>query len=367
MDLVRPLGLAGIRCAVAARPGAMPSRSRFVRDRFEWVDPAADPVGFVDAVIEFARRQAEPPVLFCEGDWDLLALSRHRDRLDGAVRFLLPDADLVEDLMDKERFQALAARLDLPVPPAVRADPATVAAHELPLPPPLIVKPLTRNSATWDAVAGGAKALEVDSCAELQALWPRLAEAGIDVLLQAMVPGSECCLESYHVYVDADGEIAGEFTGRKIRTHPEHFGHSSAVEITRSADVRELGREVTRRLDMRGVAKLDFKRAADGELRLLEVNPRFNLWHHAGAVAGVNLPAIAYADLAGWPRPPAGEARAGVRWVHPVLDFNARRADGVGLGEWLVWLARTDARSGLSGDDPMPLIARVLASGRRWG
>src|SRR5215470_19812901 len=38
-----------------------------------------------------------------------------------------------------------------------------------------------------------------------------------------------------------------------------------------------------------GVAKPDFKRAPDGRLLLLEINPRFNLWHHLGAVAGVNL------------------------------------------------------------------------------
>ena len=44
-------------------------------------------------------------------------------------------------------------------------------------------------------------------------------------------------------------------------------------------------------LGLRGVAKLDFKRTAAGELVLLEVNPRFNLWHLPGAVAGVNLPA----------------------------------------------------------------------------
>ena len=367
MDLVRPLGLAGIGCAVAARPGAMPTRSRFVGTTFEWVDPATDPLGFVDAVAAFAAEQDEPPILFCEGDWDLLAVSRHRDRLDDVVRFLLPEASLVEDLMDKARFQALATRLELPVPAGVQADPTNVAAHELPFPPPLIVKPLTRNSATWGALAGGAKAVEIDSCAELQALWPRLAKAGIDVVLQAMIPGSERCLESYHVYVDPEGEIAGEFTGRKIRTHPEHFGHSSAVEITAAADVRDLGREATRRLGLRGIAKLDFKRDAEGELWLLEVNPRFNLWHHAGAIAGVNLPALAYADLAGLPRPAASEARAGVRWVHPVLDYAASRAEGVPLGQWLVWLARSEARSGLAPDDPMPLLARALASGRRWG
>ena len=75
-----------------------------------------DPGGFTDALAAFASEQEEPPVLFYEGDWDVLAISRDRERLGRLSRFTLPDAELVEDLMDKARFQRLARRLDLPVP-----------------------------------------------------------------------------------------------------------------------------------------------------------------------------------------------------------------------------------------------------------
>jgi D-aspartate ligase len=92
--------------------------------------------------------------------------------------------------------------------------------------------------------------------------------------------------------VDVSGAIVGEFTGRKIRTFPRDYGHSTAVEIVSLPDVAEVGRDVVARLGVRGVAKLDFKRDDHGRLHLLEINPRFNLWHHPDAVAGVNLPAM---------------------------------------------------------------------------
>src|SRR5207244_1123214 len=95
-----------------------------------------------------------------------------------------------------------------------------------------------------------------------------------------------------------------------------------------------LGRALTRKLNLRGVAKFDFKRAHDRSLHLLEVNPRFNLWHHLGAVAGVNLPALVYADLTGAARPPVALARAGTRWC-AVWDFAAARASGIGPAAWL--------------------------------
>lgn len=106
-------------------------------------------------------------------------------------------------------------------------------------------------------------------------------------------------------------------------------------------------------------------------LLLLEVNPRFNLWHHLGAVAGVNLPALVYGDAVGRPRPPMRAARAGVRWLRPSTDRRAAKASGISLASWLSFAARCEAKSVLAWDDPMPVFGRVaqqvVARWRRVG
>jgi len=187
-----------------------------------------------------------------------------------------------------------------------------------------------------------------------------MAGTDLELLLQEYVPGPETQIESYHVYADESGAIVGEFTGRKLRTYPATYGFSTAVVITDSPQVRELGRELTQRLAFRGVAKFDFKRAPDGRLHLLEVNPRFNLWHHPGAVAGVNLPAMVYADLMGIPRPPASAALPGVRWCHMAHDPRAAREAGMSPLRWIVSALGSDAKSGFSWDDPLPLPRAAL-------
>src|SRR5918912_78335 len=110
MDLLRPLGTAGIPCAIVARPLAPPRFSRFARAAVDWYDA-----------------------------W--------------------------------EQPDALVARLDLPVPRArhLRAD--RDAAEVWGLRFPLILKPLTRRTDRWGPVAGGAKALRVDAAGQLRALW----------------------------------------------------------------------------------------------------------------------------------------------------------------------------------------------------
>ncbi len=320
-DLLRALGMAGVPCVVAAAPGDPARYSRFARAVLDWADAWERPAALLELLERFAAAQASMPALFYEEDRELLLISRQRERLSGYFRFVVPDATLVEDLVDKARFDQ------------------------------------------WTPIAGAAKALRLDTTLPLVSLWPRLATAGIPVLLQQLIPGPETCIESYHVYVDEQGETVGEFTGRKIRTWPPAYGDSTALVITDAPDVTALGRDLVGRLGLRGVAKFDFKRAPDGRLYLLEINPRFTLWHHLGARAGVNIPALVYADLVGLPRAGARQARAGVRWCKPWDDAASARAAGVPFLRWLPWAFGCEAKRVMAWDDPMPFVRAVLWRG----
>jgi D-aspartate ligase len=356
IDLVRALALAGVRSAVVAPPGAITRYSRFTTAVIDWIDPWMQPEALVERLVRFGSSQAQTPVLFYDGDWDLLVVSRFRKALGTAFRFVVPDGQLVEDLVDKARFQALAERLALPVPLGRRLSPVDGSTpSDIDLRFPLVVKPLTRQHETWKDLSP-AKAIHIRDSAGLRELWPRLVDASVDAFFQEVVPGPESAIESYHVYRDAEGDIVGEFTGRKIRTYPRAYGYSTALEISDSGEVASIGRETTERLALQGVAKLDFKRGPDGHLYLLEVNPRFNLWHHPGAKAGVNLPALVYADLTGRPRPAIGPVRSGVRWCSLANDARAARESGVPLARWIAWALTCEAMSPLAWNDPLPAV-----------
>lgn len=360
-DLIRTLGLAGIGTASVTRPHRPMAHSRFVAERIEWADNWGDPDRLAANLVGYAAGVREPPPLFFQHDGDLAFVSRQRDVLRPALRFAIGEATLVEQLLDKTLFAALATEAGLPAPPSVVLRPLPDSEPpELPLAYPAIVKPLTRRDTIWLPLAGDSKALRLDSESDLRELWPVLAEGGFDFVAQELIPGGEDRIESYHAYVDERGDVAGEFTGRKLRTHPREFGHTTALTITDQGDVRELGRHCMRALGLQGVAKVDFKRAPSGELLLLEVNARFNLWHLPAAVAGVNLPAIVYSDLVGLERPPARRVRPGVRWTVPWEDLRAARAEGMSLRRWAAWQLRCETRHVLSLDDPMPFVRGLV-------
>jgi D-aspartate ligase len=362
VDMVRALGVAGIPVAFFGFDDDAGRLSRHVRASLPWIDQWERQDELVEALLAFARTQPQPPVLFPQMDATLLVVSRHRERLAERLRFTLADAELIEQLVDKGRFQALAAEHALPVPRAQRLSPvAGGPPPALEVPFPLVIKPLTRSPG-WTRLAGASKALHVLGHEDFAAAWPELSELPTELLAQQLIAGPESRIESFHVYVDESGAVAGEFTGRKIRTFPLDYGHSTAVEVVALPDVAELGRDVVGRLGLKGVAKLDFKRDDGGRLHLLEINPRFNLWHYPGAIAGVNLPALAYADLIGRDRPPVAAQPRRIAWVDPLQDMRAAHADGVAPLAWLRFLAGCRAICGLAWADPAPFLR-----GKLWG
>jgi predicted ATP-grasp superfamily ATP-dependent carboligase len=369
LSLVRALGRSGIPVALAAtEPDSRIARSRYCAALVRtpsWVD---EPDAALGALIAWAIEERVAPVLFYQGDHDLLAVSRGRQRLAPHLRFVLPPAALVEEVVDKLRFSAFAERHRLPVPLTLNLHRGSVLAGEVRGWDrfPCVLKPATR-SRRFAQYAESQKALRVESAAEFAGLLALIDGHETDFVVQEAIAGSEERVVSYHAYVRPGGEVMGEFTGRKIRTAPPLYGISTYVEITDDAEVRRLGRWVLERIGFCGVVKIDFKRDARTErLYLLEINPRFNLWHHAGAAAGVSIPALVYRDCVepGSARR-AGPARSGVRWMNARDDWRA--FDGP-PARWLAEMLTVHVNESLLWRDPLPaaddvrgIVARKLA------
>jgi D-aspartate ligase len=380
LNLVRALGHARIPVGVVTSDLRSPvARSRYCARVIEVPSFVDHPAEAVRALVRFGASQDRTPVLFPEGDHDLLALSRHRDELAACFQFVLPPAELVEALVDKLRFAALAERLALPVPLTRilwrgRSLAAQAESWER---FPCVLKPAMRtrwfdSALRGPALHGNQKVIRVESPVELARLLPLVERHETDFVLQEAIPGGEERILSYHAYVRSDGERAAEFTGRKVRTAPRTYGMSSCLEITDDPVVKRAGREVLAKLRFAGVVKLDFKSdPRDGRLYLLEANPRFTLWHHPAAIAGVNVPELVYRDLVEPGRPADGppRVRAGVRWMSVRNDLRAfaqyRAAGELGLSRWLLDVWRADVTEDWAWSDPVPGVVDAAATARR--
>ena len=332
VNLVRTLGLAGIPVVVASSDASEPAfASRYCRATA--VLPPLEHPRAVNRLIAIGERLRECAgrrvPLMCGSDDGLKLIYAHRARLSRHFLLLLNDVEVADSLLDKARFQALAARCGLPVPREFHWD----ATGELALADAareILVKPKTKvdwhdSQLQGRLFTGGAKA-RIFANGEQAMADPAVALFRDELQFQEYIPGNDRELWSFHGFAEEKGAVLASFVGRKLRTDPPLTGESAFIELVEEAALEALGREVAAKLPLRGPFKMDFKRdPRDGRWLLLEVNARYNLWHYLGAWNGVNLMRVAYNYLVYQRRPEPMRARTTFRWISLEADFRAYR------------------------------------------
>lgn len=373
LNMLRCFAGTGIPTIVATTdPDDVTLRSRHARrtaliTRFGDPDPER-PLADLERI---AAGERERPVLYYGTDEQLLFVSRHSERLARTFRFRLPPVAAAV-LVDKIRFGAFARRCGLPVPAQLAARGSTPDDALACLRLPCVLKPARHIG--WFTHArlhahGPRKAIVVHTPEELRASWDEVAACEPDFIVQEYIPGGENEVYSFHAYIDGAGGILAWFVGRKVRTFPRDAGVSTLLQLVDEPRVVALGQGIIARAGLRGPVKLDLKRdPVTDRFHLLEINARFNLWHHLGAAAGVNLPRIAYDDLVGFPRPVGVTLpyATDIRWLSLGDDVRTflrsyHPAGELGFCAWLSSLVcGRKVYDVFAWDDPMPSVAALL-------
>jgi D-aspartate ligase len=341
LTLVRPLGWAGVPVvAVSTEADEVSFTSRYVAGRCivpGYLPPHEERTLSVLLALgaELQAMAGRRIPLIYGNDAQLEMLYRHREALANSYLFLVNDDDLGWAMHDKARFFSLCAEVGVAVPPTVvpakQSFAETAAAIEA-LEPPILIKPRTKSD--WKAIQRAlfpshAKARVFAHAGELLA-HPEFANLRKRMVVQEYIDAPVTALCSFHGFAAADGRLLAWFCGQKLRTYPEVAGESALLELVRDPALEQVGRDVVQRLGIRGPFKIDLIRhPRTGALYTLEVNARFNLWHHLGAAHGVNLPLVAYNYLLDGrePGPEVSDYRPRVRWLNAYRDVQALMAD----------------------------------------
>jgi predicted ATP-grasp superfamily ATP-dependent carboligase len=344
-------------------------RSRFCEHSRIIAHAATAPRATLRHLETIGRELGDRPVLYYGTDAQLLLISRNREQLAPLYRFLLPPPDLVEKLVNKTSFGQLARDLSLLAPRTVLSSEITHASQILEhIELPCVMKPNTHVG--WfdsemireeGSLAG--KVLRADTRAELAVVYDKMRRFSDDFVIQENIPGSEEQIYSFHAYLNAEGMPLAYFVGKKLRTYPRRAGRSTYLELVKDAEVERVGLDMLRTMKFVGIVKIDFKRnPRDGKLYVLELNPRFNLWHYLGAKSGINLPRMVYEDLHGRS---VAEYRTDIKWLSFLTDFKAFLRSYYPAGElsWRTWLRSYRARKiydVFAWNDPYPFVVSSL-------
>jgi carbamoyl-phosphate synthase large subunit len=116
-------------------------------------------------------------------------------------------------------------------------------------------------------------------------------------LLQEYLPGEEYSVD---VYVSRAGRVVAAVPRERMKVD------SGIAVVSRTINLPEVIESAVRTAEIigiRGTANVQFKRAADGVFKLLEVNPRYPGTLPLTGAAGVDMPKLMAAELMGRPVP----------------------------------------------------------------
>lgn len=362
LAVTRGLGEMGVRVVVLHWTDHDVARlSRHAAESIKVPHPEHDGTAFVETLLSLGDR-LHGAVLVPTADEAVRDLARNKRELERHFIVACPDADVVERFIDKRHTYELAAERGIPIPRTLIPEgPDDLIAFDEQVTYPCLVKPRESHRYVWHFKA---KLAVVTTLAEMRSAYEAATLAGVDVVIQELIPGPDTHGVNYNAY-RWDGDVLAECTARKVRLAPPRFGVPRVVVAADVPAVVAPGRAILDGLGLQGFACTEFKYdARDRTFKLLEVNGRHNLSALLSIRCGLNFPWISYRHLTTGERPAAVDARTGLYWIDETEDLprSATRAgrDGRPLREMLRPWARDHVFAVYDRSDPAPLVTGAL-------
>jgi D-aspartate ligase len=340
IKLMRALARRGVKTScidcLRQQPGFLTIYGR----AYECPNPDTEPSLWLDFMRDLARKLGAKPVLIPSADQFVTAIATHAHDLQNHFTFCHSAMAVQALLATKKKQYDIAGKLGLPVPRTqfvkslaeVRAFAATARF-------PCLLKPI--HGREWENLPEShplwfQKLVIVQSPAEFEAQYQVASKVNPELVLQEIIEGPDTAKFVYMSCYGLDGRRLGSCVVRELRTTPIDFGSASVVEPATEPGIDALCDGFLRTSGYAGLCEIELKRdPRDGQVKMIEANPRYSVTADAAPYAGVDLGWLHYLDLIGQPvtevRPDGRDFR------HIVLerDFNTlasyRRA---GLLPW---------------------------------
>jgi D-aspartate ligase len=289
-------------------------------------DPDIDAPGWVKFMISLAGKMEGRPVLIPSADQFVSAIAAHADILTEHY-VLSPGIRLQGLLATKQTQYALAAEHGMPLPQMklVHAeDDVRDFARDAQF--PCLLKPL--HFREWQVFPDGhplshEKVAIAKTPEALLAAWRLAATVNPSGIVQEIIEGPDTAKRVYVSCYDRGGHRIASAMFRELRCEPVRFGTATVSEPVVDAETDEVCDRWLRKLGYAGVCEIEMKRdSRDGQVKMIEANPRLTGGGDAAPYAGVDVCWLHYLDLIGKPVIPV--AADGRDFRHVVLRPDLR-------------------------------------------
>lgn len=262
-----------------------------------------DPEGFVNFLMEYGKKQEQPPVLIPTADPYVEIVDQYWDRLKTV--FLLPDLPqgYLSTIVDKDRLYAMMKKRGILVPETLEVTEENLyqkVREELGY--PCVVKPVDSHSFVKTFRK---KLFKVENEQELIGAIEKARSKDLSVVVQRIIEGPDTNKYTFDAYVNKKGKVSHCSSFHLLRLYPNDYGASVYTEHYYNEEIFDYGKRILEDIGFKGFAELEFKQdQKNQQYYLMEINVRIVNFNTLLEKIGLNIPYILYRDLTGDPLAP---------------------------------------------------------------
>ncbi len=269
-------------------------------------NPDEKPHEWVRFMIGLVKEIGVQPVIIPSSDQFVTAIADHAEELGNYFIFCRSSVALQGLLATKKRQYDVAGTHGLPVPRTQFVSSLEeVREFGASNRPPYILKPL--HFREWKVLERThplfeKKLVVADSRQILEESYQLASRINPEMVVQEMIMGPDTAKLVYLSCYDQKGKRIASCMVRQVRTDPIYFGSASVVEPVSDPEADRLCDEFLRNIGYAGLCEIELKRdSRDGQVKMIEANPRYSVTADAAPYAGVDLGWVHYLDLIGQP------------------------------------------------------------------
>jgi predicted ATP-grasp superfamily ATP-dependent carboligase len=301
--LMKHLVRAGLEvCAFDSNPRRPGFHTRYGKV-FLCPNPDEQPDEWLRFMLDLVKGMRRKPVLIPTSDQFLASIAKFAGQLREHFIFT-PSISLQAEIGTKDNQYEIAERHGFPTPRTrLIGSPESFEEFMAGARFPCLLKPLSAR--LWAAAPPGhplrfKKIVVGQTAAELAAYYALAREFDPQAVVQEVITGPDTAKLVYLSCYGRGGERLGSCIVREVRADLMDWGSASIVEPLQAPDVDALCDGFLKSLGYTGLCELELKRdSRDGQVRLIEINPRYSVTADAAPYAGVNLGWLHYLDLIG--------------------------------------------------------------------
>ncbi len=319
LGVVRALGVMGIPIVVMHyKDEDVAYLSKYVTHSVASPHPETHEKEFIELLLKSAEQFGDG-ILYPASDETLVAVVKNKVILEQHFIVPCPDWDVVQKFIEKKYTYKIADNNGVPAPktiiPTCLED---VLNYAKSVDFPCLVKP-SQSHLFFDHFKR--KMFPVENEEELISVYNQSVHAGLEVMLQEIIPGDDINVVNYNAYF-WEGKPLVEFTAQHIRNAPPWWGSPRVVLSKDIPEVIEPGRKILKAMGFSGYACTEFKKdERTGIYKLIEVNGRHNLSTSLAVRCGINFPYLQYRHILENEIPSQSEYEKGVYWVEIISDI----------------------------------------------